>query len=71
MTEKINQAIERLHKFLGVVEELYDADLLVMAANAVLPVYFVLMAKRDLIKPELTFTVRHLYVVKNSQGDSA
>ncbi len=48
MKAKIGRAIERAHSFLGAVEELYDADLMVMASNALLPIYLILKSKQGM-----------------------
>lgn len=62
MKAKIERAVERMHLFLGAVEELYDYDLMVIAANALLPIYLVLQSKLG-IEPESKKTNCHLRLI--------
>ncbi len=64
MKTRIDKAIGQMHNLLGAIENLYDNDLMVMASNALLPIYFVLKSKQGIEQSEPRRADRHLRVIR-------
>ncbi len=61
--DKVERAIEQAHFSLGSIEELYDYDLFILAANALLPIYLVLKGKQGMEGTEPQKADRHLRLI--------